>query len=96
MTVATTITCLDAKDGKLLWQQDLADSFVASPTLVGDKVYLLGLTGKCFVLDLAAEFKEPVTSELGEAVEASPAFGDGFIYVRGAKNLYCIGAKGAK
>ena len=29
--------------------------------------------------------------ELGEAGFALPAFADGVIYLRGTKNLYCIG-----
>ena len=28
---------------------------------------------------------------LGEGIHSSPAFGDGCIYIRGEKHLYCIG-----
>jgi outer membrane protein assembly factor BamB len=94
-TVGTTLTCLDAKTGKLFWQNDLGDTFVASPTVVGDRVYLFGIAGKGYVFDLAETFGAAQESDLGEPVDASPAFGDGFIYVRGEKNLYCIGRKPA-
>jgi outer membrane protein assembly factor BamB len=36
--------------------------------------------------------KELNRCELGEPADASPAFLDGRIYIRGKKHLYCIGA----
>jgi len=44
-----------------------------------------------FIVQAGAEFKLLGQSELGENCYASPAFMDGRIYIRGEKNLYCIG-----
>ena len=41
------------------------------------------------------EYKELGKCELGEECYASPAFADGRIYIRGVKNLYCIGQAAA-
>ena len=65
--------------------------FNASPSIVADAVYLFGKKGTLVVLAASREFKELERSELGEEVDASPAFADGRMYVRGATNLYCLG-----
>ncbi len=84
------LTCYDSKDGKVIWDNDLAETFFASPSLVGDKIYLINEDGVTIILQLGKEFKEIARCELGEKVSASPAFMDGRIYIRGKENLYCI------
>ncbi|MEA3368515.1 MAG: PQQ-binding-like beta-propeller repeat protein [Planctomycetota bacterium] len=78
-------------DGKLLWQKELDRRFNASPSLVGDTVYLLDAKGVMHLATIADGFKEVATAELGEPARASPAFADGRIYLRGRKHLFCIG-----
>jgi outer membrane protein assembly factor BamB len=85
------LTCYDAQDGMLVWEQDLEASFKPSPSLVGDKVHLMSEEGVTFIIAAAREYKELGRAELGEYVHASPAFVDGRIYIRGKENLYCIG-----
>jgi hypothetical protein len=58
---------------------------------VGDKLYILTLKGVMHIAQAGPEYKELGKCELGEECFASPAFVDGRIYIRGAKNLYCIG-----
>lgn len=77
-------------DGRTLWEEDLREYFLASPSLVGDKMYLLSNKGNTFILKAGAEYKLLGKSALGEECRASPAFADGRIYIRGQKNLYCI------
>lgn len=84
------LTCYDAKDGKQIWDNDFAETFFASPSLVGDKIYLINEDGVTIIIQLDKEFKEIARCELGEKVSASPAFMDGRIYIRGKENLYCI------
>jgi hypothetical protein len=54
-------------------------------------MYLLNRKGVMFIAEVGAEYKELASCKLGENVYASPAFADGRIYIRGTKNLYCIG-----
>ncbi len=87
------LTCYKVSDGTKLWEQDLKTSFTASPSLVGDKLYLLSEKGIMFIAKVGNEYTELVKSPLGEKCYASPAFADGRIYIRGVENLYCIGDK---
>jgi len=91
MTSYGILTCYDVQDGSMVWEQDLEASFKASPSLVGDKVYLLSEEGVMFIFAAAREYKEFARAELGENCNTCPAFMDGRIYIRGKENLYCIG-----
>ena len=87
---AGLLGCYKNSDGTKLYEQDLRESFMASPSLVGDKLYLLTDEGVMFIIQAGPEYKELTKCELGEKCHASPAFADGRIYIRGLDNLYCI------
>jgi len=87
------LSCLKVTDGTMLWEQDLRAYFFASPSLVGDKLYLLDDKGVMSIAEYKPEYKELAKCKLGEECRASPAFADGRIYIRGLENLYCIGEK---
>jgi outer membrane protein assembly factor BamB len=93
VTTSGLITCCDAKDGKLIWQQDLEVEIKSSPSLVGSRVYLLDTKGVMHIFEAGRAFKEIAKFPLGDEVYASPAFVGGRIYIRGKQNLYCIGPK---
>lgn len=85
------VTCYRATDGRKLWEQKLdAETFKASPSLVGDRVFLTDGEGTTYVFPLADTFKLIRTCLIGEPVSASPAYADGRIYIRTENNLYCI------
>ena len=84
------LTCYDAKSGEIVWDNDLAETFKASPSLVGDKVYLLTEEGIMIIIKADRKFEEIGRCPLGEKSTSSPAFMDGRIYIRGKENLYCI------
>ncbi len=88
------LSCYDAKSGKKEWEKDLEEECHASPSLVGNRVYLLTKKGSLVVIEAARQFKELARSSLGEPVFASPAFAQNRMYVRGLKHLICIGGKG--
>jgi outer membrane protein assembly factor BamB len=88
------LTCYDAKSGRKQWEHDLGEECKASPSIVGDKLYLIMRPGTLVVVEAARQFKELGRSALGEPVFASPAFAQHRIFVRGTKRLICIGAKG--
>ncbi len=83
--------CYKNSDGTKLYEQDLRENFLASPSLVGDKLYLLTEKGVMLIIQAGPEYKELTKCELGEKCHASPAFMDGRIYIRGLEHLYCIG-----
>jgi hypothetical protein len=43
------------------------------------------------IVEAAREFKLIGQPVLGEKSDCTPAFADGVMYIRGQKNLYCIG-----
>jgi outer membrane protein assembly factor BamB len=86
------VTCYQVEDGKKVYEHELKEQCRASPSIVGDKLYLLSLKGVMHIAQIGPEYKELGKCELGEECFASPAFADGRIYIRGAKNLYCIGS----
>ncbi len=85
------LTCYDAKDGKKVWEQYLDVNFRSSPSLVGDKLYLLSQDGVMFIVTADRQYRLLARAKLGEECYACPAFADGRIYIRGKQNLYCIG-----
>jgi len=86
-----TLTCYDARDGRIVYEHDLDAVFWSSPSLVGESIYLTSEKGVTFIVSAGREFKELGRSELGENVYASPALLDGRIYLRGEKHLFAIG-----
>ena len=87
------LICYKVEDGTKLWEKDLEASFMASPSIVGENLYLLSEKGDMFIAKIGGEYEQLSKSELGENCYASPAFADGRIYIRANKNLYCIGNK---
>ncbi|NOU35741.1 MAG: PQQ-binding-like beta-propeller repeat protein [Kiritimatiellaceae bacterium] len=90
-TSSGDVVCLDAATGKANWEQEFKKGFSSSPVLVGDRVYVIDITGVVHIFGAEAEYKEIGTIAMGEPVFATPAFMDGRIYIRGEKNLYCVG-----
>ncbi len=91
LTTEGMLNCYRVADGTKLWQEDLRENFMASPSLVGNYIYLLSEKGVMFIIEAGTKYKELTRCELGEKCHATPAFMDGRIYIRGLKNLYCIG-----
>lgn len=88
------LTCVDAITGAKLWEQQLEDdSFQASPSMVGDKLYLLAESGNMVIVAADKEYRLLGKSPLGEKTHACPAFANGRIFIRGQKNLYAIGKR---
>ena len=86
-------TCFDTNSGELLWEWESDDMYTASPTLVGDLVYLFGMESSQ-VLKPGEEDAELVgQGSLGEECVTSPAFRDGRLFIRGKEHLFCIGKK---
>jgi outer membrane protein assembly factor BamB len=76
------------------WELDLDMMLMASPSLVGNHVYLMGEDGRSLVVKLHKTGFDLVSeNDLVEPCSSSPAFQPGRIYVRGKKHLICIGQR---
>jgi outer membrane protein assembly factor BamB len=73
------------------WEHDFDEGFFASPIIAEGKVYLLDKSGVMQIIKASEEFEQIGQASLGEATVATPAFANGRIFIRGEKNLYCIG-----
>ncbi len=96
LTSEGMVTCYDAHKGEKLWEEDLNDfKSKSSPSLVGKQLYVFGEAGKCWILaPTRAGVKRVRQTELGEECVTCPAFQDGRMFVRGKKDLFCIGQSG--
>jgi outer membrane protein assembly factor BamB len=90
VTTSGLLTCLNAKDGKKLWEHDFDMECHASPTLAANRLYLFGQKGRAVVVEAGPEFKELFRTEMGDAFHASPAFAQDKMFLRGVTNMFCI------
>ncbi len=91
VTSGGLLTCLDAKDGKKLWEKELEMEVQATPAVVGSRLLVLGTKGQAVLAEAGREFKEIGRAKFEDTFYASPAFAGGKMYLRGATNLFCIG-----
>ena len=90
------LTTVDASSGEELGFQRLEGSsseFDASPIAADGKLFLANQEGRVMVLEPGPEPKVLSTCDLGEPIHATPAIGDGALFVRTDAALYCFGAK---
>ncbi len=89
------LTCLDARTGEVKYEGGRApipSTFTASPIAFDGKILMTSEDGDTFVIKAGPKHEILGTNTVGEPVYASPAVADGNIFIRGEKNLYCIGA----
>ena len=87
-------SCLDAKTGKIHWQERTARTTSASPLLVGDRLYILDEFGTTTLLATGKQFKKLGGNKLeGERTLATPVPAEGTLFIRTEKGLYRIGRK---
>jgi outer membrane protein assembly factor BamB len=91
--------CWKSDTGEELWKERLGGDFLASPVMVGDRIYAPNVRGNTFVFEATPKtFKLLAQNQLGDEAYASPAICGGRIYLRVAKRgedrqefLYCAG-----
>ena len=86
------LTCLDAAIGKEQWSTKAPPSY-ASLVASGDRVDLLGRNGTVLIFAPERAYRAIGTCQLPDGTDATPAFSDGRMYIRGHNHLWCIGAK---
>ncbi len=91
--VSGNMSCHAMDDGRTLWSQDFGTGFYSSPAEADGRVYVTDVAGVTHVVAAKGEFSELSQNPLAEPSFTIPAFADGRIFIRGQKNLFCIGAK---
>lgn len=67
------VTCVEAADAKVVWQERLGGLFMPSPLYGDGKLYFFNEEGKTFVVAAGREYKLLATNELPGGFMASPA-----------------------
>jgi outer membrane protein assembly factor BamB len=90
LTTSGKVTCYDVGSGDVVWAERIKLPCHSSPSLVENRLYIFSKKGVLVILEAGKEYRELGRHELGEAVETSPAFTEGRLYIRGHNNLYCL------
>jgi len=77
-------------DGTVVWSERLGGNYGASPIVVGNKTLLISLDGIATVIANDDTFRKLGEIDLGAAVGASPAAGDGKLLIRVGDELRCL------
>jgi outer membrane protein assembly factor BamB len=88
------ISCYHAQTGKLNFSQENLDGvkdIYASPVGAAGRVYFVGRKGTTQVITNSEKFEILATNVLDDEIDASPAVAGDQIFLKGKKNLYCIG-----
>jgi outer membrane protein assembly factor BamB len=83
-------TCLDARSGKMHWQERIGGAHSASPIHANGRIYCLSEEGVGIVLQASTTFKILAKNDLKERALASYAAADGSLYVRTFEHLFRI------
>ena len=84
------VVCYNQENGDTLWTHYFNCQFYASPVIAGDLVYLPDRSGGMHIVSAGKTFTLIGEPSLGEPTDCTPAFSDKKLYIRSAKNLYCI------
>jgi hypothetical protein len=86
------LTVLEAATGKVVYEERLNLHGAVYPSIsqAGDRVYVSSEAGETVVLQAGRQYKELARNQL-EEFRSSLVFEGKRVYIRTAKNLYCIG-----
>jgi outer membrane protein assembly factor BamB len=88
------LICFEPRTGRVIWRQQLPVRvpLQASPTGADDKIYCISLLGEVAVLAAGDEPRVLGQIPLAEPLcRSSIAAANGRLYIRTARNLYCVG-----
>jgi len=89
------VCCIDLS-GDLkenVWRERIGGNFSGSPVLIDGKLYCISEDGEVAVIDASPTFKSYGKSPIGDFSYATPAVGNGRVYLRGFESLVCLKAK---
>jgi len=86
-------SCVDAKTGKLIWDEKLKGNYSASPIVADGNIYLTSEEGKGTLIKAGRKKEILGEFDLGEKTFASFAAADGALFVRTEGQLYKFARK---
>lgn len=86
------VCCIEAATGRRVWNERVGGNYSGSPVLVDGWLYCMSEEGDVVVLKASPQFQEPSRSPLGDGSHATPAVGNGRLYLRGFSRLACLKA----
>ncbi len=96
------LDCVEFKTGKRVYEDSMrlegsagSSKFFSSPVAGDGKIFCGSQMGDLIVVKAGPKFEQLSASKLDSPINASPAIGDGRIYVRTEKMLWCVGSKEA-
>ncbi len=95
ITQARRFTVLDAATGQTVYVKDLdlgSGIVYQAITLAGNHIFISSESGTTIVIEPGRQYKEVARNTL-ESFRACPVFQGSRMYIRGLKNLYCIGTQ---
>ena len=92
------LQCFEFKTGKPVYEERLNGStgsskFFSSPVAADGKIFCGSQMGDVIVVKAGPKFEQISASKLDSPINASPAIGDGRLYIRTEKMLWCAGSK---
>lgn len=87
------VTCIDATDGKQIWQKRVGGAYSGSPVRAGDKMFCVDEAGLVVCLSATDKFQELGRTDLKEECRSTPAIAGGRLYVRTVSHLISVGGK---
>ena len=85
------LTCLNARDGRVIWKTKLKDQFNASVLYSSGNIYMFSVKGKAYVIKPGLTFQLIAENQLDGTIKATPAIVRDNIILRTDKFLYRIG-----
>jgi outer membrane protein assembly factor BamB len=83
-------SCVEARSGKVHWQERIGGNYSASPVFAGGRIYFQNEEGTGVVLKPGREFQKLAANVLGERTLASYAVTDDALFIRTEENLYKV------
>lgn len=83
-------SCVEAKTGKIIWQQRIGGEFSASPVYADGKVWFFSEEGKTTVVKPSRTFEMLAENRLDDGFLASPGIAGKAFYLRTRTHLYRI------
>jgi outer membrane protein assembly factor BamB len=89
-----TLKCIRLSTGELVFNERLSGASTwASPFATPDGTIYFASAGKSYVIKAADKLEVLAVNDIGEENRGSAAVADGKIFLRGGRNLYCIGKR---
>ncbi len=86
-------SCCEADTGRVLWSKRISSTVSASNIVVGKTLLTIDIRGKATLLDAGPEYRQLGQVDLGDEVQATPAFAENHLLLRVGKRLLALAGR---